>query len=346
MLSVSGWIDAGAQCVNRSLPCNISRIRHTYRPMLREHSLPHQDKHLTPPYVGRFAPSPSGPLHFGSLICALASFLHAKQANGKWLVRIEDIDTPRVDNNMSPLILDTLSAHGMQWDADVVYQSQRHPLYQSILNKFNREGSLYACQCTRKQIRSRAEYYDRHCRDRNLHFENRALRWRNDAQNTQFCDCHYGLVQANDAVAKEDPVLRRADGIFTYQLAVVADDIDQKVTHIVRGADLIDTTPLQISLFDALAYVSPTYLHIPIATNVAGQKLSKQNFAPALDNDQAINNLKSALVFLGAQAHDFANIYSIGSLIDWAIVHWQPESLPLKMEIPVSQTNDVYYIEN
>ncbi|WP_371193646.1 tRNA glutamyl-Q(34) synthetase GluQRS [Glaciecola sp. SC05] len=314
--------------------------------MLREHPLSNNSKLLPQPYVGRFAPSPSGPLHFGSLVCALASFLHARQANGTWLVRIEDIDTPRVDTSTIPIILDSLLAHGMQWDAQPIYQSQRCEHYQHIINTLADKLEVYACKCSRKNIRARSEHYDQHCRDLNLPFKNYAVRWKNNIQRTRFCDLHYGMLDISNHVVKEDPVLKRADGVYNYLLAVVADDLEQQVTHVVRGADLIDTTPLQISFFEALHAISPAYMHIPLAVDMHGQKLSKQQCAPALDSHQAIHNLKNALVFLGLPAATHSKIDNVDTLLNWAIEHWQPQLMGLQTEILVSQTNGVYCTKN
>lgn len=314
-------------------------------PILHEFIPPQQAHKFTSSYVGRFAPSPSGPLHFGSLACALASFLHAKQAKGNWLVRIEDIDTPRTHESLSQNILQTLAAHGLHADKEVVYQRQRHHLYEKTLAMLNHNHSLYACQCSRKDIRARANYYDQYCLNRNLPFDNAAIRWQNKTQQTEFSDLHYGSVAVDPDMATEDPIMKRADGVYAYHLAVVADDIDQGITHIVRGSDLIETTVLHISLFKALGKAAPQYLHIPIAVGGNRQKLSKQHFAPALDNSKALDNLKSALIFLGLEAKPMVTINDIATLIDWAIIHWQSESLSLQTEILVSHTNGVYCID-
>jgi glutamyl-Q tRNA(Asp) synthetase len=325
------------------------------------------------PYIGRFAPSPTGPLHFGSLVCALASFLHAKQAGGKWLVRIEDIDTQRCSEEMTRSILNALLAHGMQWDVSdepssfaglssqqnnlvsnktihdfpgVSYQSTRSSLYEETLARLKAKDCVYACSCSRKEISMRAAYYDRHCRELGLEFDHLAIRWKNDAARNSFTDLHLGKQSVNERMAKEDPVLKRADGLYGYHLAVVADDIEQGITHIVRGADLIETTPLHISLFEALGALAPSYLHIPLAAETPGQKLSKQNLAPAIENDNALSNIKSALAFLGAAPEAFKNVNEIDALLDWAITHWQIELLPSQTEILVLRTNNVYCVKN
>nr|WP_168711013.1 tRNA glutamyl-Q(34) synthetase GluQRS [Ningiella ruwaisensis] len=297
-------------------------------------------------YVGRFAPSPSGPLHFGSLICALASYLHAKQHQGKWLVRIEDIDTPRIDTKYSQMILDSLRAHGMQWDDEVLYQSQRHAIYEDVLADLHYKKQLYACECSRRQIRERtppaAQYYDQHCREKGLGFENKAIRWKNNAHRQMFDDLHYGRVTVEDKFAFEDPVLKRADGIYAYHLAVIADDIAQGVNFIVRGSDLLDLSPLHLSLFEAFRYPVPQFFHIPVAASEAGQKLSKQHHAPAIKNELALSNLKSALHFLACEHRDIDQIDDAETLLSWAISHFSFDNISAKREILVSRINDVY----
>jgi glutamyl-Q tRNA(Asp) synthetase len=297
------------------------------------------------PYIGRFAPSPSGPLHFGSLVCALASYLHARQHQGKWLVRIEDIDTPRVESNMSEIILKTLQAHGMQWDEDVLFQSQHFDLYEQSIAQLRQNNEAYGCICSRKEYNARGPYYDGLCRSAAHSFENNAVRWKNDIGRASFLDLHFGERTVEERFAKEDPVLKRADGVFAYHLAVVTDDITQNITHIVRGADLIDTTPLHISLFSALGSVAPQYMHIPVASDSPGHKLSKQGHAPAIDNHCALDNLKSALIFLGVKPTEIKHLQSIDSLLQWAIEYWQSTSLSKETEILVSVINDVYCLK-
>lgn len=292
--------------------------------------------------MGRFAPSPSGPLHFGSLVCALASFLHARANHGKWLVRIEDIDTPRVDSSMNAVILRSLKTHGMHWDDEVVYQSKRHSIYQHYLSELNNINAIYACSCSRKQIRARAPAYDGYCRDRGLTFCNRALRFLRKAHHNHFEDIFLGKVEVDAAIAFEDPVLRRADGIYAYHLAVVADDIEQGVTHIVRGQDLLDTTPIHLSLYSALNAEPAQYLHIPVVVQATGQKLSKQHHSPAIDDEVALNNLRLALCYLGIPLVTQPIFASVDDLITWAIDNWRPNMLSTTSELLVLTTNGVY----
>lgn len=299
-------------------------------------------EHIPSAYVGRFAPSPTGPLHFGSLFCALGSYLHAKQNNGKWLVRIEDIDTPRVDESTIKTILDCLQAHGLQWDDDVVFQSQRHALYDSYLDSLNKQELLYACACTRSQIRSRGLSYDGHCRLLGLPFSANAIRFIQTNDNTHFHDGMWGMTHINHAMATEDPVLKRADGIFSYHLSVVVDDIEQGVNHIVRGNDLLDTTPVHLSLYQALHKPSPRYMHLPIIVQKAHEKLSKQHYSPAVDNGNAINNIKLALIYLGLPETHLPKTGSIEQLLYWAINNWHPKLVVKQTELLISVTNDVY----
>jgi len=299
-------------------------------------------------YIGRFAPSPSGPLHFGSLVCALASYLHAKQHQGSWLVRIEDIDTPRIDPNMNKVILDALQAHGLQWDDEVTYQSQKHSLYETTLAQLNSQNMLYACKCSRRIIRERSGVYDGHCRLFQLPHKDHALRFVHAGRHACFNDLHLGPQNIKHSLATEDPVLKRADGIYAYHLVVVADDIDQGITHIVRGMDLLETTPLHLSLYEALGHTPPQYLHIPVIVQKPGEKLSKQHHSPAIDNSRALENLKLALHFLGLNSPNaqlsIDKITQIETLLRWAIEHWSPQMLANQSEILISVANGVYSV--
>lgn len=293
-------------------------------------------------YIGRFAPSPSGPLHFGSLVCALASFLHARIHQGKWLVRIEDIDTPRINPNISPVILNSLSAHGLRWDDEVLYQSQRHRQYEQVLSQLQQNKRLYACACSRKQIKARSGFYDQHCRELGHAFTDRAIRFKQMASFAKFNDLFWGEQKITHPIAHEDPVLKRADGIYAYHLAVVTDDIAQNVTHIVRGLDLLDTTPVHLSLYDALGATAPDYLHIPVIAQKPNQKLSKQHHSPAIDDSKALDNLILALQYLGMVKQKMPDFPSIESCLEWAITHWSPNLLVKQSEILISVSNDVY----
>lgn len=311
-------------------------------------------------YVGRFAPSPSGPLHFGSLVCALASYLHAKQNNGRWLVRIEDIDTPRVDPLFTDVILNSLAAHQLNWDDTPVLQSNCISRYQHNLNVLSKHHRIYACECSRRQIRARGQIYDGLCRDRGLPFDKHALRFKLIEPNPSVHDLLWQQQDVEHPIYREDPVLKRADGIFAYHLAVVSDDIAQGVTHIVRGYDLFDTTPIHMSLYHALSANIPTYLHIPVVAQAPKQKLSKQHHSPNIDDTKALNNLKMALEYLGitsntnlnmsdakinAKLHaEMSKIDTISELLGWAIEYWQIKLLSKQYELPITVADDTYKI--
>jgi glutamyl-Q tRNA(Asp) synthetase len=292
-------------------------------------------------YVGRFAPSPSGPLHFGSLVCALVSFLHARQANGKWLVRIEDVDTTRVQAGSDQTILSQLAAHGLWWDGDVMYQTARQDAYRAAFESLQHKGLLYACACSRQQIKSLGKYYTGKCRDLQLPFNNLAIRINNQSMQTQFQDMHLGTVLVDPLFCQEDISIKRKDGLFAYNLAVVVDDIAQKVTHIVRGADLIDTTVQQQHVYHLLDAQAPSYFHLPVVCLESGTKLSKQNHASGIDNMLARENLHSALVLIGLEQNSIPTEISVEGLIEWAIQCWSPNLLAKKREILLSGINAV-----
>lgn len=292
-------------------------------------------------YVGRFAPSPSGPLHFGSLVCALVSFLHARQANGKWLVRIEDVDTTRVQDGADKVILSQLLAHGMQWDGDIVYQTDRQHAYQNALDTLHKQQLVYACACTRQEIKSKGRYYTGTCRQKQLPWENNAIRVINTCRNTYFDDMHLAHVQVDPLFCSEDLSIKRKDGLFAYNLAVVVDDIEQHVSHIVRGADLIETTVQQQHIYSLLSKTSPKYFHLPVICTESGQKLSKQNHAAAIDNMQASKNLINAFAAIGLSCQSLTEKMTIEELIHWALTHWSPNLLVKRREILISDINTV-----
>jgi len=277
-------------------------------------------------YVGRFAPSPSGPLHLGSLVAALGSWLDARHHHGAWLVRIEDLDTPRNQIGAEEQILECLNAHGLQWDGSVVRQSERLPLYQSTLQQLIQSDIVFPCACSRREIEDRGGIYPGTCRNGIPEGKvGKSMRIRSPNQTWEFEDRGFGLHAEQIAITTGDFVLKRADGVFSYQLAVVVDDIEQGVTHIARGADLLTSTPRQLFLYSALAALPPTYLHLPLIKSANGQKLSKQNFAPALNHDTPIQNLLLALHTLQAAfnvpVHE-APTSSLNTLLEWAIAHW------------------------
>jgi glutamyl-Q tRNA(Asp) synthetase len=272
--------------------------------------MPGRAPDIESPYVGRFAPTPSGPLHLGSLVAAMASWLDARRANGQWLVRIEDLDTPRNVAGAASDILDTLSALGMRPDQALVRQSERLPLYGAALNTLADAGLTFWCSCSRREIAdsrlpgtSNTLVYPGTCR---------GTRWPRPGKSAirvtvgddEICFDDRTFGRRCQALAKEvgDFVVLRADGIVTYQLAVVVDDGAQGITHVVRGADLIDSTPRQIYLQRCLGLPTPEYCHIPVVTNSRGEKLSKQTGAMPLGRLEPVEALELAASHLNLGA--------------------------------------------
>lgn len=249
-------------------------------------------------YIGRFAPSPTGPLHFGSLLTAVASYCDAKANHGKWLVRIEDTDIPRIYPNSETHILSCIDAFEFEPDAEIIFQKDRLTIYEQVLDQLKQQHAIYACQCTRKMLGSN-HIYAGTCRDLNLDFAEQAIRLKVDDLLICFEDRLQGRQCSNLKDDLGDFVLKRRDGIISYQLAVVVDDYLQGITHVVRGADLLDNTARQIWLGSILNYPSLSYMHLPLAMNDQGQKLSKQNLAQALDVSKASELLQQALLALG-----------------------------------------------
>ncbi|MEQ1349816.1 tRNA glutamyl-Q(34) synthetase GluQRS [Acinetobacter junii] len=249
-------------------------------------------------YIGRFAPSPTGPLHFGSLLTAVASYCDAKANHGKWLVRIEDTDIPRIYPNSETHILSCIDAFEFEPDAEIIFQKDRLTIYEQVLDQLKQQHAIYACQCTRKMLGSN-HIYAGTCRDLNLDFAEQAIRLKVDDLLICFEDRLQGRQCSNLKDNLGDFALKRRDGIISYQLAVVVDDYLQGITHVVRGADLLDNTARQIWLGSILNYPSLSYMHLPLAMNDQGQKLSKQNLAQALDLSKASELLQQALLALG-----------------------------------------------
>ena len=289
--------------------------------------------------IGRFAPSPTGPLHFGSLLAALASYLEARNKQGKWLVRMEDLDKPREVRGASSHILSTLEQFGREWDGKVVYQSQRNDLYQAALVQLEKQSLIYRCKCSRKEIADSAIQgidglvYPGTCRYAKVEQMPYASRIKVNDTPIIFNDAIQGLITQYLATQVGDFVLKRADGLFAYQLAVVVDDFQQGVTDIVRGADLLDSTPRQIYLQQELGYLTPQYAHIPVASNLAGEKLSKQTLAPAINAKDASAWLIKALAFLGQNPPSELITNTPSEILSWAKQHWQLEKIPKQRSI-------------
>lgn len=264
-------------------------------------------------YRGRFAPTPSGPLHFGSLVAALGSFLDARVQGGDWLLRMEDVDPPRVVAGAADAILRTLDAYGFEWDGAVVWQGQRGEAYQAALDRLVEAGRVYGCICSRKTLATGAQrgvdglVYPGTCRARPAR-PGTALRFLSPVRRVVFRDALLGRVACDVADECGDFALKRADGVFTYQLAVVVDDAEQGITHVVRGADLLASTPRQVVLQMALGYPSPAYKHLPVVVDDAGQKLSKQTLAAPLNDRHPLPALLRAAEFLGMKMEPVGNL--------------------------------------
>ena len=288
------------------------------------------------PYRGRFAPTPSGPLHFGSLVAALGSCLDARAHAGEWLLRIEDVDPPRVAHGATQAILRSLDAFGFAWDGPVAYQSGRRDAYQTALERLDAQGILYGCACSRKAIAATARrgvdgpVYPGTCRERHWRGEpGRAPAWRLRVPPVRlgFSDRLLGRIACDLARECGDFVLKRGDGVFAYQLAVVVDDADQGINHVVRGADLLVSTPRQILLQRLLGLTTPDYLHLPVVLDAAGLKLSKQTLAAPLDDARPLPALLQAARFL-AMEPPANGIASLAEFWDWATANWRWRKLP------------------
>lgn len=290
---------------------------------------------------GRFAPSPTGPLHFGSLVAAVGSYLDARAHGGEWLVRMEDLDPPREQPGAADLILKTLEAYGFEWDGTVLYQSHRGDAYESALDRLRENGLLYPCACTRKEIADPALVgieglvYPGTCRNGLHGREARAWRVGTDKKATTFDDAIQGRQYQVLERDIGDFVLKRADGLYAYQLAVVVDDAAQHITHIVRGADLLDSTPRQIHLQRLLGLPTPHYAHLPVATNAASEKLSKQTLALPLDSANPVPALWRALAFLGQSPAAQLEQAGLRELWQWAHHHWSLQAVPKTKAIVV-----------
>lgn len=290
-----------------------------------------------PEYRGRFAPSPSGPLHFGSLVAALGSYLDAKHHHGIWLLRMEDLDTPRCVAGAADDILRTLDVYGLHWDEEVMFQSQRTAAYEHALQQLKDIGAAYPCCCSRKEITDSALHgiegpvYPGTCRN-GIPAGREARAWRVHTNLPQYSPINFddGLqahISQHVESAIGDFVVKRADNLFAYQLAVVVDDAYQGITDVVRGADLLLSTPRQILLQQLLALPTPHYLHLPVIVNAQGEKLSKQTLAEPIRKDMVVATLFQALCHLQQYPHPQLAQASINELLESAIANWQPERL-------------------
>ncbi|HCS26061.1 MAG TPA: tRNA glutamyl-Q(34) synthetase GluQRS [Spongiibacteraceae bacterium] len=287
------------------------------------------------PYTGRFAPSPTGPLHIGSLIGALASFLDARANGGRWLLRMENIDPPREIAGADQRILSTLRRHGLLWDGDVLEQSSRHVAYNTALTELLNSGHAFYCSCSRRQLRERGGLHQGECAAA-VDPGDCAIRLRVPDVTVTANDRLQPPLSQNLQTEVGDFTLKRRDGHYAYQLAVVVDDAFQNISHVVRGSDLWISTPRQQYLQSMLKFPAVSYLHFPVIVGDDGHKLSKQTFAAAVDDSRACENLLLALRFLNQPLPPPAQATSPTKILGWAVDHWQLAALPRVMGQPQS----------
>ncbi|PPD47853.1 MAG: tRNA glutamyl-Q(34) synthetase GluQRS [Methylobacter sp.] len=284
--------------------------------------------------IGRFAPSPTGPLHLGSLYTALASFLQARSQQGRWLLRLDDLDTPRNRPGSVTSILNTLDTLSLHWDGEIAYQSQQLSVYQDILNQLIQNQYLYRCDCSRKLLAS--DSYSGRCRNRDISPDTpHALRIKTDIREIAFDDYLQGPINEQLNGPHSDFIVKRKDGIIAYQFAVVIDDYLQQVNEIVRGCDLLTSTPKQIYLQQLLGYPTPRYLHVPVIIDHDGYKLSKQTLATAVDTSIPSAVIFGLLVLLKQQPPLELKAAPVGELLAWGISHWNPAALKNQQSLAI-----------
>jgi glutamyl-Q tRNA(Asp) synthetase len=288
-----------------------------------------------PPYIGRFAPSPTGDLHFGSLVAAVASYLQARCNGGRWLVRIEDIDPPREVAGSATRVLNDLARLGMKPDRPVLYQSTRISAYKSAREFLRRSGQAYYCNCSRKSLPSTG-IYPGTCRAKQVSHNNRtSLRVNTNDRPIRFSDALQGEISKKLRNTTGDFVIWRADQLPAYQLAVVVDDAYQRITEVVRGADLLDSTPRQIYLQELLDLPTPSYVHLPVAT-VDGNKLSKREDSDPVAALEPAKAVHQALRFLGHQAPRSLDLEAVWA---WALDHWKLKNVPAEKTMAIDGIN-------
>ncbi len=293
-------------------------------------------------YRGRFAPTPTGPLHFGSLVTALASYLDAKHHNGVWLVRIEDIDPLREMPNAAKQILTALEKHHLFWDESLLFQSTQNHRYEQLLTRLESAKAVYPCQCSRSELARNHGLHSAGCRDHpairaaSTAHRDHAIRFKLESQVFSWLDrvCHHCTFQMQKEI--DDFVVKRKEGFFAYQLAVVADDIEQKISHIVRGQDLLDSTPMQLALYETLGAEPPVYGHTPLVVNELGQKLSKQNHATPISVGSPRDNLVQALICLNQPVPNRLHKGTVATILDWAVENWDITRLQQVACIPMT----------
>ncbi len=280
-------------------------------------------------YIGRFAPSPTGPLHFGSLLAAMASYLDARASGGTWLVRMEDLDPPREPPGTADLILRQLEAFGLEWDGEILYQSRRLYAYEEALAELTNQNLCFVCDCSRARIKSMGNIYGGFCRESQKPFENGlAVRVKVQSQTLCLDDLVQGSYVHDLESETGDFVILRKDGLFAYQLAVVADDAFQEITHVIRGYDLMNSTPRQYYLQQLLQKPHPQYGHVPVIVNDKGQKLSKQHYADSVDADSAGEQIWQVLDALNQNPPDDLLQANPAVLLQWGIEHWDIQAVP------------------
>ena len=281
-------------------------------------------EHSSQTYKGRFAPSPTGAVHFGTLLAAVGSYLQAKKNHGEWIIRMEDVDLTRKVEGADTDILHTLEAFGFEWQGEVLYQSKQNEHYENALQQLIEQSLVFPCLCTRKKLaQSSSDIYPGSCRQRPLPEENEhALRLIAHDIDITFYDAIMGRQSQNMAQQCGDFIIKRRDGLFAYQLAVVVDDAMQGITEIVRGADLLDSTPRQIYLQQLLGYHTPTYCHLPLAVDADGNKISKSEGAAKVDIKNREKQLCEVLKFLNQKPPSDLFDCSLNEIWQWAIDNW------------------------
>ncbi|NOR42605.1 MAG: tRNA glutamyl-Q(34) synthetase GluQRS [Gammaproteobacteria bacterium] len=286
-------------------------------------------------YKGRFAPSPTGPVHYGTLVAAVGSYLQARKNNGEWFVRMDDVDTLRIVDGADSDILHTLDHFGFKWDGEVTYQTQQVDSYQQALEKLVSQSLVFPCTCSRKILaKTDSKIYPGTCRHRALaENEEHALRILSQNFDIKFDDVVMGKRSQNIERQCGDFIIKRRDGLFAYQLAIVVDDAIQGITEVVRGADLLDSTPRQIYLQRLLNYPTPRYCHLPLAIDDLGNKISKSGGAAKVETNDREKLLISSLNFLGQKAPDDLVKSNINDIWSWAIKNWNVKYVPEAMNI-------------
>ena len=296
---------------------------------------------VTPSYRGRFAPTPSGPLHMGSLLTALAGWLQARKNAGKWLLRIDDLDVQRCVPGATDTILEQLEGHGLHWDETPRYQSQHVDDYAETLQILSRKATVYACSCTRAELRRRAvtgldgPIYDGHCRELQRAQPHVALRLRLPAGAIALTDARLAHEIFDLQRDLGDFVLRRSDGVIGYPMACIVDEQRQQITEVVRGHDLLASSLRQVWLMNCMGWRQPSYLHLPVIGGADGRKLSKQNHAAAIEPRHAADNLFRCLEWLGQNPPRALRGDTVDAVLEWATASWDLARIPLHKHLQV-----------